>query len=267
MIKRLPYAFLFIALFLFTQCKREPLTVEKKITHLSDYKSNDGVISINIKGGKKPYAVKWSNYESDTVLKNLTAGNYQVTVVDSKGNRLIDTIQLNEPKWPVCIDIEDNNYKTRIFGEQTWMVENLRATKLPDGTPIESFVYNNADSNEANYGRLYTWHQAMGSSTEEGVQGVCPDGWHIPTDEEWSVLIDNISNVDDEIPNIKKHLELSYAGFYNNGFHGLESSVSFWTSTEAHNNAWKRYFNKNLSKAFKYHENKQNAISIRCIKN
>ena len=76
----------------------------------------------------------------------------------------------------------------------------------------------------------------------------------------WDVL-------DKEIPNIKNALNLAYAGFYNNGFNNLDASVSFWTSTEANDNAMKLYFHKSLSKAFSYHEKKSNAISVRCVKN
>jgi uncharacterized protein (TIGR02145 family) len=147
------------------------------------------------------------------------------------------------------------------------MVENLRVTKDPEGNKIESLVYDNNEENALTYGRLYTWNVVINDSTNNGSQGICPDGWHVPTDNDWTLLIDNISTVDKEIPNLKKELELQYAGFYNNSFNNIDESVSFWTSTEAHDNAWKIYFNKNLSKAFRYHEKKTNAISVRCVKN
>ena len=107
----------------------------------------------------------------------------------------------------------------------------------------------------------------MNDSLSKEAQGICPDGWHVPSDDEWTLLIDNISTSENEIPNIKDALDLSYGGFYNNSYNGLNNSVSFWTSTQTNDNAWKRYFNKSLSKAFRYHEKKSNAISVRCIKN
>ncbi len=252
---------------LFIQCKREPIQIQPKISHLTDFESNDGSIALNLSGGKAPYSIQWSNFETDSVLLNLSASIYYVTITDSKKGILIDTIEVTQPQWPVCIDKDGNSYKTAIVGNQVWMVENIRATHNPNGNAIESFVYDNNEENATTYGRLYTWHAAMNDSVTNESQGLCPDGWHIPSDAEWTLLIDNISTVDKEIPNIKKSLELTYAGFYNNGFYNLDASVSFWTSTQSNDNAWKRYFNKSLSKAFRYHEKKTNAISIRCIKN
>lgn len=252
---------------LFIQCKQEPILIQPKINHLSDFESGDGEIFLNISGGKAPYIVEWSNLETDTTLLNLSAGIYYITITDSKKNILIDTFEVKQPKWPICIDTDGNSYKTSIIGNQVWMAENLRVTKNAQSLPIESYVYNNDDANAKSYGRLYTWQTVMNDSVNSKTQGICPDGWHVPSDEEWGLLIDNISTSDNEIPNIKLALDLSYAGFYNNTFNGIDNSVSFWTSTETNDNAWKRYFHKSLSKAFRYHEKKSNAISVRCIKN
>jgi len=266
MAKKIFFLLIVFSTLLFVRCKREPLNVQPSITHLSDFESNDGVISLNISGGKAPYTIQWSGRLGDTLVSNLAAGFYYVTVTDVKNNSLVDTIEVTQPKWPVCVDVEGNSYQTAIVGNQIWMIENLRTVTNNNGDTVKSFVYNDSVSNAIKYGRLYTWHAAMNDSINENSQGICPDGWRVPSDEDWSMLIDNISTADKEIPNIKKALNLSYAGFYNNGYHGLGTSVSFWTSTQANNNAWKRYFNLSLSKAFRYHENKQNAISVRCVK-
>ncbi|MDA3893424.1 MAG: FISUMP domain-containing protein [Salinivirgaceae bacterium] len=252
---------------LFTNCRREQLQVHPAITHLSDFESNDGKVSLNISGGKAPYTIEWSNAISDSVVSDLTAGKYFITVTDSKKSILEDTIEVNQPQWPVCLDAEGNSYKTTIIGNQIWMLENLRVTKNSMGTDIESYVYDNIEENALTYGRLYTWSVAMNDSIDNEAQGICPDGWHLPSREEWDLLIDNISTVDKDIPNIKKTLDLDYAGFYNNSFNNLGASISFWTSTESNDNAWKLYFHKSLSKAFRYHEKKTNAISVRCLKN
>lgn len=267
MVKRIIILSIAFLPLLLVNCNRKPLAVKPSVENLTDFESNDGIISINISGGKAPYHVEWSNGITDTIVKNLVAGTYFVTITDAKKNTKIDTIAVTQPEWPVCIDAEGNSYKTTIIADHIWMLENLRVTKNPQGVDIESYVYESNTENADKYGRLYTWHVAMNDSLNEATQGICPDGWHIPTDEEWDLLIDNISTVDKEIPNIKKELELEYAGFYNNSFHNLDASVSFWTSTESHDNAWKRYFHKSLSKAFRYHEKKSNAISVRCVKN
>lgn len=91
-----------------------------------------------------------------------------------------------------------NVYKTVTKGTQTWMAENLRTTKYNDGTAIPNVTdfgdwwrlttgafcnYNNAASNvlTATYGRLYNWYAV-------NTDRLCPTGWHVPTDAEWTTL-------------------------------------------------------------------------------
>jgi uncharacterized protein (TIGR02145 family) len=80
-------------------------------------------------------------------------------------------------------------YKWVKIGNQVWMAENLNYE-----TP-NSWWYDNNSANGDIYGRLYTWAAAMNgesssNSVPSGVQGVCPDGWHLPSDAEWTVLTD-----------------------------------------------------------------------------
>lgn len=101
-----------------------------------------------------------------------------------------------EESQPVS-DIDGNVYKTVKIGNQIWMAENLKTKHYSDGTTIESFAYNNDTSNVATYGRLYRWKAAMrnagsSGSSPSGVQGACPAGWHIPSNAEWQILIDNL---------------------------------------------------------------------------
>jgi uncharacterized protein (TIGR02145 family) len=87
---------------------------------------------------------------------------------------------------------DKNKYKTVKIGNQTWMAENLNyqtgsSTWCDDSTPPNcekyntSWCYDNNASNCKKYGRLYIWEVAIKS---------CPDGWHLPTREEWNALID-----------------------------------------------------------------------------
>ena len=94
-------------------------------------------------------------------------------------------------------DYDGNIYKTVRIGNQIWMAENLRTTHYSDGTPAISFIYNYEDTNVYKYGRLYYWTVAMrnhhsSNSNPSGVQGVSPDGWHIPSENEWLELINNL---------------------------------------------------------------------------
>lgn len=251
-----------------TGCYRRTMKIEPKITPLTDYQSADGKIAIKINGGKLPYNILWSNNQSDTVISGLEAGFYFVSVTDSRGKTLIDTFEVTQPAWPLCVDIEGNSYKTSVIENQVWMIENLKVKSNKEGKPIQYFEPKDTSGANNNLGYLYNWETAMDSAPDEGAQGICPDGWHLPTDKEWQVLTNVLDSISDhKIDSVNNPFNLVYAGFYNQSFQNTGLSASFWSSTKAHDNAWKRYFHRKLSKPFRYHEVQTNAISVRCIKN
>jgi uncharacterized protein (TIGR02145 family) len=92
------------------------------------------------------------------------------------------------------VDIDGNIYKIIKIGEQWWMRENMRTTRYADGADVSGvYAYNNNVSFVENYGRLYTWEAVMNGAVSSnanpsGVQGICPIGWHVPSDEEWKQL-------------------------------------------------------------------------------
>lgn len=260
MSKKIAFIVLVAGSLLFVQCKREPINIEPNISTLSDYESEDGAISIHIKGGKSPYTIEWSTGSNDTIISQLKAGPYYVTIVDARNKQFIDTIEVTQPPYPVCIDADNNSYKTAIIGKQVWMLENLKTSIAANGERIDHY----ADTSMADTEFLYTWKAAMADSTTESTQGICPDGWHLPSDKEWFELTDFIKQEGVEFTEI---FEPQYAGFYNNGFNNQGKSVSYWTSTSAKDNAWKRFVHADLSKTFRYHEKKENAISVRCVRN
>jgi len=111
---------------------------------------------------------------------------------------------------PDITDYDGNTYESVAIGNQIWMAENLRVTHYADGAPIplvedqsawdslspEGLAYcwyTNDPSMGDIYGALYTWGAAMNGAASSdadpsGVQGVCPDGWHVPSDAEWKEL-------------------------------------------------------------------------------
>ncbi len=107
-------------------------------------------------------------------------------------------------------DVDGNIYKIVTIGTQTWMSENLKVTKYNDGTAIPLVTdntiwgklddtespgycyYENKLSNKETYGALYNWY-AVSSSTNGG-KNVCPSGWHVPSDAEWTTLTDYIGS-------------------------------------------------------------------------
>lgn len=107
-------------------------------------------------------------------------------------------------------DYDGNIYNTIQIGDQCWMKENLKVTHFSDGTPLVDgtgamdtqydtitkyyFNYNNDVSYVETYGRLYIWMAAVNGEASEidlnpsQIQGVCPTGWHLPSDSEWKEL-------------------------------------------------------------------------------
>ena len=101
------------------------------------------------------------------------------------------------PGAAIVTDYDNNTYNTVQIGDQCWMKENLRTTHYADGTAIPAgthrYAPNNDESNVATYGYLYNWpavmHGAVSSSSNpSNVQGICPAGWHVPSDAEWTQL-------------------------------------------------------------------------------
>jgi uncharacterized protein (TIGR02145 family) len=106
-------------------------------------------------------------------------------------------------------DIDNNIYNTVQIGNQCWMKKNLRTTRYSDGTSIAMGssastitayrYYPNEDSlNVGVHGYLYNWSAVMhevnsSSANPSGVQGICPTGWHVPSDAEWTQLTDYVS--------------------------------------------------------------------------
>ena len=99
------------------------------------------------------------------------------------------------------MDGEGNIYATQIIGTQTWMTENLRTTKFRNGTAIPQVassldwyflvspgycVYGNSQINRVDYGVLYNWFAI--DIGQDGSRNICPTGWHVPTDAEWTIL-------------------------------------------------------------------------------
>jgi uncharacterized protein (TIGR02145 family) len=105
-----------------------------------------------------------------------------------------------EPEPAVPIDGDGNIYNTIKVGSQEWLLENLKTTKLNDGTliplvsdpwewdglttPARCWYNNDGDSNKDVYGGLYNWYAI-------NTKKLCPKGWHIPTEDEWNWLFSN----------------------------------------------------------------------------
>ena len=166
------------------------------------------------------------------------------------------------------VDTRDNGeYKTVLIGTQCWMDQNInigtRINGISDqGTScdtIQKYCYGDNDanctSNNPTYpdGGLYQWSQAMCGSVIEGNQGICPEGWRMPTNNDW----DQLSSFEG---NMAGHRNLE------GGFAGRGDYTGFWSSTQyTAETAWYRSLYKNDSNFYKLLFDKKGGFSVRCI--
>ncbi|MEN9445816.1 MAG: hypothetical protein RL728_328, partial [Bacteroidota bacterium] len=165
---------------------------------LTGPKGDTGAQGIPGKDGKVEFQNLKVSISGDTLY--LTNGNFVIIPGLSAAN---PQTKPTSGYGPNITDIEGNSYKTVYIGTQQWMGENLKTSKYSDGTPIPNVTvntqwsnnttgawayYNNDVANNVKYGKLYNWYAV--SPTSNGNKNVCPTGWHVPTEAEWSVLID-----------------------------------------------------------------------------
>jgi uncharacterized protein (TIGR02145 family) len=160
-----------------------------------EYVSSDKTsISNLLKSNTATIDMPYTN--GDQLLYKGLSGIYSTIVTDVPTSS--KTITFN---FEACTDIEGNNYTIVEIGTQIWMAENLNVGARINGlveqtnnSIIEKYCNDDNDSNCAVYGGIYQWDEAMQYSTTPGIQGICPTGWHFPTDGEWTTLTTNLGN-------------------------------------------------------------------------
>ena len=213
------------------------------------------------------------------------------TIGCKKDDKKSDTIP---PAVTTVTDIDGNVYHTVTIGTQVWMVENLKTTKYRDGTAIPNVTvnsgwtdyttgyycdYDNTPSNSIIYGRLYNWDAVYDS------HNIAPIGWHVPSDAEWTTLINYLGG--DTVaggkmkesglthwinPNVGANNSSSFTalpgGFRENcgTFNSIGINGSWWSTTEHWGGAWYRSLNNTDISVVSDYMDKANGYSIRCIK-
>ena len=192
---------------------------------------------------------------------------------------------------PVAMDGHD--YSVIQIGDQCWFAEDLRTSVYADGTPIPEVTggdawadlssaarshYNNVETETR--GTLYNGYAVMQAS------GVCPAGWHVPSDADWTALESHIqgnqagsmgtllkaksgwNNQGNGLDSFEFNaLPGGYRGYSNGAFYFSGSHGAWWSSTESEGGAWGRFmydYSSSVSRSF-YHP--RGGLSIRCLKN
>jgi uncharacterized protein (TIGR02145 family) len=192
-------------------------------------------------------------------------------------------------------DVDGNVYDTVKIGTQVWLQQNLKTTHYRDGSPIVNIAdsvqwanlltgatctYNNNPVNESTYGYLYNWYAVTNPA------GICPVGWHVPTDSEWTILINNLGGQyvaggamksDTTLwgtPNVGATNSSGFkslpAGTRYSGtgtFYDMGRYAYFWTSTAYNSNgAFSIGLINGSAGVYRYEYGKTSGFCCRCIK-
>jgi len=199
-----------------------------------------------------------------------------------------DKIYLKTP-----VPYEGDSYEAVLIGTQTWMAKNLNYDVPDVSTDV---CYSGTASNCITYGRLYNWATAMDIEATYNTnsftapakhRGICPSGWHIPSDADWSTLVNYADSITSGTK-LKATSEWTTNTMYspipgkdNFGFSALPGGYYFasgsknglfftgrwWSSSEGSaSNAWSRDMDCCNSYVIRGNDNKSALYSVRCLK-
>jgi uncharacterized protein (TIGR02145 family) len=227
--------------------------------------------------------------------------NYRILLTGGCGN--VDAtgiITVNPiPPCPATIIYNQYTYKTVGIGNQCWMAENLRTSWYNDGNTIPDETDNSEWGNltigaravyvggnnlpttgyVGTYGYLYNWYAVNDSKK------LCPSGWHVPTDAEWTTLTNDILEGSSGAGAKMKSTGTDYwfsqstgtdnssefsalpGGFRGNqGFSSIRYDAVFWSATEIGIDVWSRNLNDNSGVVDRFINNKTFGASVRCLR-
>ena len=198
------------------------------------------------------------------------------------------------PLFGTVMDIDGNNYQTVVIGTQEWMAENLKTTRYRDGSTIPNVTdntewrqlnsgawcnYDNSPVNDATYGKLYNWYAAANPN-------LCPQGWHVPTDAEWTVLINYLGGENVAggkmksvsplwgAPNTGATNESGFSGLPGGNRSGSVGTFDFlgsfgywWSASESGAEfAWYRFLYGSNADIYRGSISKRSGFCVRCVR-
>lgn len=218
-----------------------------------------------------------SNLDEQSIVLKSTFGEEKTIQIAPTGLPYVFVCGENK-----VYDINGQAYTTVQIGTQCWMAENLNTgTMLADVTSddptdnglIEKWCYSDTASYCDARGALYDWDELMNYTDTEGSRGICPYGWHVPSDADFETLLANYDSgsVGTELKlNGSSGFNMIMAGEMNPGtqtYDSLDALAVFWTSTETTppTAAWVHY-NENGATMSQTDSNENWAFSLRCLK-
>ena len=182
----------------------------KYYTNNSEFGHLEGKLEQTVDAGEKgePITATVSDSCEDCVLfgwevngvfeKNTNIGSYEISRTENGVSQNLNITAI----FSNCgrdIHYNGQDYSTTQIDGQCWLAENLNIgnsitsdNKPSDDGVIEKYCYDDDDSNCSTYGGLYLWNEAMQYSNEEGSQGICPSGWHIPRETDIDKMINEL---------------------------------------------------------------------------
>lgn len=315
-----------LVLFLTTECKKEEsgklaIVSTSPVIYFTTATARIGGNILSSGGAEiSAYGVCWSTTVNPSItdsksvkavgvtqfassLSGLTAGTtYHVRAyaTNSGGTAYGEDETFTTLSSSTVSDAEGNSYNITGIGTQIWMAENLKTTKYNDGTSIPlvtddaawetistpGYCWYNNDAANAIYGALYNWYTV--NSASNGVKNMCPTGWHVPSDAEWTTLttylggdsvvggkLKEAGTTHWETPNTDANNETGFTAlpggirnYYSiPSFSSLGVLGSWWSSTQSiPTDAFYWFVTYDFSRVYSDDRGKREGHSVRCLR-
>jgi uncharacterized protein (TIGR02145 family) len=230
----------------------------------SNYNSQDSYI--RILGSDSSGVGRWT-YKKTDGLSVRCLKDSKGTLTDKRDGKVYSTVRIGDQWWMA----ENLNYGSRING-------NVNQT---NNSAAEKYCFDNQETNCDSHGALYQWNEMMNYSTNAMPQGICPDGWHVPLDEEWKKLeiFLGMTKADADLTGFRgtnegTQLKAGGSSDFNaaldgymttsNNFVRFGTGNSFWTSTDI----YARYLLDTRTEIYRWDSPLQTyGLSLRCLMN